>query len=208
MARKNQGKRGARKTPPPEEQKDEHPSEEKPIVAAQPEDQPTKSVEQTVVLKEVPPDNPPIVPEDEEWMIVVTMKNRKNAILHVAGLVNLIVSLEIVGVSACKDPEIAKNDRVKEIYTHNINEAQSVAMIHVTQLMAEHKIVWDEVMESMVKDFMKSIPPNLRGQVKEEDVRTQAMGIISAGYEITMRCRANSINRYLGEKNAVEPSTS
>jgi hypothetical protein len=174
--------------------------------------------EKTVVLKAVTPAagqggaapveqavSQSINPED--WMIVVSMKNRRNAILHIAGLMNLIVSLELIGESSEKDPEIAANELAKEIYAHNINEAQTLIMLHVTQLVVQHQITWDEVLNTMVSDYMGSMPEADRTKEKEEGVRAQAYGVISTGYDIIARCRNDAITKASGANGRVEPKS-
>ena len=135
----------------------------------------------------------------EDWMISVTMKNRTNSILHIAGLMNLIVSLELIGKSAASDPQVSTNAPAKEIYAHNVNEAQTLAMLHVTQLVVQHQISWDEVLESMVADYMRNIPPEEHTPEKENTIRAQAYGVISTGYEIINRCRNAAVSKVSGD---------
>jgi hypothetical protein len=173
--------------------------------------------EKTVVLKAVtpvagqggvaPPEPVAHSVNPEDWMIVVSMKNRRNAILHIAGLMNLIVSLELIGESSTKDTEIAANEMAKEIYAHNINEAQTLIMLHVTQLVVQHQITWDEVLNTMVSDYMGSMPEADRTKEKEEGVRAQAYGVISTGYDIIARCRNDAITKASGANGRVEPKS-
>jgi len=165
------------------------------------------SEEKTVTLTPIQEQQPvepakPIEPTAEErrWMINIGIQDRGVSLLHVAGLLNLVVSLDIIGASSLKDPSVAKNPRAKEIYSDNIREAQTLAMIHITQLINQHNILPDEIIEAMTKDYMESVPKNMRGQVKEEDVREQALGVLQTGFAIVDRCRAENIRRYSGAK--------
>lgn len=143
-------------------------------------------------------------PNPDDWMISVVMKSRQNAVLHVAGLMNLIVSLELIGKSATSEPEVAKNQQMQEIYAHNINEAQTLAMLHITQLVVQHKISWDEVLESMVSDYMRNVPETDRTPEREDSIRAQAYSVISTGYEIINRCRNAAVARASGDNGGVE----
>lgn len=131
---------------------------------------------------------------DQDWVVTVKMPKRENAITHIAGLANLMVSLEVIVKSAVQDPKVVNNDPVKDIYFKTINEAQQLSTIHITQLMTDHNISWEEVLEEMVKSYMQAIPENQRkGKFSEENIRKQAAGIIQTAYEIKMRCHAMSL---------------
>lgn len=131
---------------------------------------------------------------DQNWVVAIKMPNRENAVSHIAGLANLMVSLEMIGKSAVQDPRLVNNAPVQDIYFKTINDAQQLATIHITQLMMDHKITWEEVLEEMVKNYMQAIPENQRvGQFSEENIRKQAEGIVQTAYEIKMRCHAISL---------------
>jgi len=184
-------------TPPPVEEKKEEMPEERTVVLKPVNETPQAGQGGAAPASADPNGNP------EDWMIVVSMKNRQNSILHVAGLMNLIVSLELIGKSATNDPDVKKNPVIGDIYFHNVNEAQTLAMIHITQLVVQHGIKWEEVLESMVADYMQNMPPADRTKEKETDVRAQAYSVISTGYDIINRCRNTAMGK-VGGAGAVD----